>query len=151
MNELVSLPTLHFPTYPARIRSNTHTLEIYDDVRAQWVALTPEEWVRQNCLHWLLSRGFPKGRCSVERRLGRKGMRYDLLWLDAKLSPFLLVECKAPSIAVSTDTLRQSQWYNLTLRAPYVLLTNGLTTYCAAVDREGYVDILPDIPNYPSS
>ena len=149
MSDLVALPTLIFPTFPAKIDSSDGPLRIYDDVRRKYVALTPEEWVRQHCLHWMHQRGYPMGRCSVERSVDKNGMRYDLMWVDSEMRPFILVECKAPDVAVTTDTLRQSAWYNLTLKAPYVLLTNGRTAYCAKVDRDGVVDILADIPDYP--
>ena len=151
MSELVALPTLIFPTYEVKIDSSDGSLRIYDDVRRKYVALTPEEWVRQHCAHWLKSRGYPMGRCSVERTVDRSGMRYDLMWVDSNLSPFLLVECKAPDVRITGDTLRQSAWYNITLRAPYVLLTNGRSAFCARVDRDGAVDILPDIPDYPKA
>jgi len=149
MSELVALPTLIFPSYAVKIDSSDGSLRIYDDVRRKYVALTPEEWVRQHCAHWLKSRGYPLGRCSVERTIGPSGMRYDLMWVDAEMKPFLLVECKAPDVKVTSDTLRQSAWYNITLRAPFVLLTNGRSAYCAKVDRDGGVDVLDDVPEYP--
>lgn len=129
MSELIALPTLIFPTFEARISSDDGTLRIFDPVRKQHVALTPEEWVRQHCLHWLVGKGFPIGRCSVEKVLDKNGLRFDLLWLDNNLRPFLLVECKGADVGITTDTLRQSAWYNITLKAPYVLLTNGRVAY----------------------
>ncbi len=149
MSDLVALPSLIFPSFAVRIDSSNGGLKIYDEVRRKYVALTPEEWVRQHCMHWLASRGFPLGRCSVERSIGSTGMRYDLLWVDAYMSPFILVECKSPDVAISPDTLRQSAWYNLTLKAPYVLLTNGRSAYCAQVSADGTVRLLSDIPHYP--
>ncbi len=149
MQDLVALPSLIFPTFEARISTIDNVLKIYDPVRRINVALTPEEWVRQHCLHWLVSKGFPIGRCSVEKVLDRHGLRYDLLWMDAELKPYLLVECKAPSIAISNDALRQSAWYNVTLKAPYILLTNGRVAYCAKVNPDGAIDMCNDVPNYP--
>lgn len=152
MSDLVSLPSLIFPAIQPRLQSVHGSLRIHDPIRRQYVALTPEEWVRQHCLAWLTSaHAYPAGRCSVERQVGSTGLRYDLLWVDADLRPFLLVECKAPSVAITADTLRQSAWYNITLAAPHVLLTNGLTAYCARVDRDGVVHMLDDVPSYPSS
>ncbi len=150
MDELVALPTLMFPAIAARIETTDTGLKIYDTVRGKYVSLTPEEWVRQHCLHWLGTRGYPLGRCSIERSVGPSGMRYDMLWVDAHLNPFLLVECKAPSVAVSADALRQSAWYNLTLKAPYVLLTNGRQAFCVHVHADGVVDVLEDVPAYPA-
>lgn len=149
MQDLVALPTLIFPTYAARIDSSEGSLKIYDEVRRKYVVLTPEEWVRQHVIHWLLSKGYPLGRCSVERTISSTGMRYDVLWVDAHVTPFLLVECKAPSIDVSEHTIRQSSWYNLTLKAPFVLLTNGRTAFCASISKDGIVDVLDDVPAYP--
>ena len=149
MSDLVALPTLIFPSFEAKIDSTDGGLKIYDDVRRKYVALTPEEWVRQHCAHWLIDKGYPLGRCSVERVVDKSGMRYDLMWVDAELNPFMLVECKAPDVKITQDTLRQSAWYNLTLRAPYVLLTNGRSAFCAKVERDGIVDVLKDVPEYP--
>ncbi|NQW29720.1 MAG: type I restriction enzyme HsdR N-terminal domain-containing protein [Ignavibacteria bacterium] len=148
-NELVFLPSLIFPTYQTRISNDDMGTRIYDEVRKKLVALTPEEWVRQHCIHWFVSQGYPLSRCSVERTISKTGMRFDVLWLDANLHPFMLIECKAPNVKVSDHTLRQSGWYNLTLRAPYMFLTNGREAHCAKITRDGYVDIIPDIPKYP--
>ncbi len=149
MADLVALPTLIFPSFKARIDSTETGLKIYDEIRKKYVALTPEEWVRQHCLHWLHSKGYPLGRCSVERSIQSTGMRYDLLWVDAAIKPYMLVECKAPSVDISFDTLRQSAWYNLTLKAPYMLLTNGMVAFCAKVSNDGVTELVETIPDYP--
>jgi len=116
------------------------------------VILTPEEWVRQHCLRWIVSRGYPMSRCSVERVVDRStaapSQRFDLLWRDASLAPFLLIECKSASTAINDATLRQTAWYNLTLKAPYILLTNGLTAFCARIAEDGSIEPLTDIPDY---
>lgn len=151
MSDLVALPTLIFPTFAVRINSDDGSLRIFDDVRRSYVVLTPEEWVRQHCIHWLAGQGYPLGRCSVERRVDASGMRYDVMWVDAEMKPFLLVECKAPDIPVTTDVLRQSAWYNLTLKAPYILLTNGKSAFCASVAYDGAVEMIDDVPPYPAN
>lgn len=149
MSDLVALPTLMFPAIEPRIITEEGTLRIYDPVRKKYVALTPEEWVRQHCLQWLISRGYPMGRCSVERVLDSNGLRYDLMVVDEHNHAYLLIECKAPSVEVTTDTLRQSAWYNLTLKAPYILLTNGRVAYCAHIESDGAVEMIDDVPTYP--
>lgn len=151
MSDIVALPTLIFPTFAARIDTVEGSLSIYDGVRKKYVALTPEEWVRQHCIHWLASRGYPLGRCSIERTITGSGMRYDVLWVDATLAPFLLIECKAPNVAITEHTLRQSAWYNLTLRSPHVLLTNGMVAYCATISPDGTVKMAEDVPPYPAN
>jgi hypothetical protein len=149
MTNLLHLPTLMFPSFAARIEHDGEKATIFDVVRKKHVALTPEEWVRQSCMHWLFSQHYPQGRCSIERRIDSSGMRCDLLFSDKFLKPFLLVECKAPAISVSDITLRQTVWYNLTLQAPYMLLTNGLVAYCAKTERDGTLEMLDHIPPYP--
>lgn len=148
MSEMVVLPTLIFPSFAARIETDEKGAHIYDVIRKKYVQLTPEEWVRQTCVHWLISRNYPLGRSSVERRIDKTGMRYDILWVDREIKPFLLIECKAPTVPISEHTLRQSAWYNLTLKSPYMLLTNGLTAHCAKVASDGTVEFLQDIPEY---
>ncbi len=142
------LAPLIFPSFEMKLSTDGGSTKIYDVVRKTYVVLTPEEWVRQHCLHWLLSLGYPLGRCSVERSLKHGGMRYDLLWHDAHLHPYLLVECKAPSIAINQETLRQTAWYNMQLRAPYVLITNGNVAYCAGASANGILEQLDDVPPY---
>lgn len=144
------LSPLIFPSFEMKLSHEGSTTKIFDVVRKTYVVLTPEEWVRQHCLHWLLSLGYPLGRCSIERMLKRGSMRYDLLWHDAHLHPYLLVECKAPSIRITQDTLRQTTWYNMQLKAPYVLLTNGSVAYCAHAADDGSLTQLDDVPTYTS-
>ena len=146
------LPALIFPSFDMKISRDDHATKIFDPVRRSYVSLTPEEWVRQHCLHWLLSRGYPMGRCSVERSVERtsaaNAQRFDLLWRDAHLNPFLLVECKATTTPINDATLRQTAWYNLSLKAPFILLTNGLTAFCARIADDGMVEPQTDIPDY---
>lgn len=146
------LPPLIFPSFDMKVAHDGSAARIFDPVRRSWIALTPEEWVRQHCLNWLLQRGYPLGRCSVERRVDGKAhsaaQRFDLLWRDGRLEPFLLIECKAASISINDDTLRQTSWYNLTLKAPYILLTNGLMAFCAHVDDSGVLTPQSDVPDY---
>lgn len=150
MADTVSFPPLIFPAFQALLDTSGTTPRIYDAVRRQYVALTPEEWVRQHCLHWLVThRHYPVGRCSVERMMTGTGQRYDMVFMDGAMQPWLLVECKSYHKPVNLDTLRQSAWYNLTLQAPYILLTNGKVAYCAAVTANAEPVLLEDVPPYP--
>lgn len=147
-----TLPGLIFPSFDMKITSDGGNTRIYDPVRRSYVVLTPEEWVRQHCLHWLLSRGYPLGRCSIERRVTTtatsSAQRFDLLWRDEYLQPFLLVECKAPSVPLNESTLRQTAWYNIELKAPFIVLTNGLSAFCTKVNDDGSLTPQADIPDY---
>ena len=150
--EPLVLPALIFPSFETKITTRDGIVRIYDDVRKQQVALTPEEWVRQHCIHWLVDhKRYPLGRCSVERAVRGTLQRYDVVWMDEHMRPFLLVECKAPSVSITEDTLRQSAWYNLTLQAPIIFLTNGRSAVVAAVDADGSMRRLDDVPSYPGS
>ncbi|MFN4985466.1 MAG: type I restriction enzyme HsdR N-terminal domain-containing protein [Ignavibacteria bacterium] len=145
------LAPLIFPSFEMKISHEGNATKIYDVVRKAYVVLTPEEWVRQHCLHWLVSLGYPLGRCSIERMLKHGGLRYDLLWHDAHLHPYLLIECKAPSVKITDDTLRQTAWYNMQLKAPYILLTNGNVAYCAQMLADGSLKQLDDVPHYSNA
>lgn len=148
-----ALPELIFPAFDVRTEASTSGVRIYDAVRRQYVALTPEEWVRQHCIHWLISRGYPLGRCSVEKSLqigSETTMRYDVLWMDDQLNPFLLIECKAPTLALTDAVVRQSAWYNHTLKAPFIFMTNGRSAFCYQRQPDGTLQPCDDIPTYPS-
>lgn len=150
MADELHLPPLIFPSFETRISSDDGRLTIYDPVRRQRVALTPEEWVRQHCIQWFASRGYPLGRCSVERVVDERGQRFDVLWRDAELKPYMLIECKSFDVALTHAALRQSTWYNLRLHAPYMFVTNGRAAHCARVGSNGTVDLLDDVPPYPT-
>ena len=146
------LPALIFPSFTTKITTRDGIARIYDEIRRQHVALTPEEWVRQHCIHWLIThKRYPKGRCSVERTVRGTDQRYDVVWMDAHMQPFLLVECKAADVPLTNETVRQSAWYNLTLHAHYLLLTNGRTAIAASMDAHGELTRLNDVPDYPPS
>lgn len=147
-----ALPALIFPSFDMKVSHDGSATRIFDPVRRSWVVLTPEEWVRQHCLNWLLQRGYPLGRCSVERRVDGKAhsasQRFDLLWRNSHLEPFLLIECKSATMPINDDTLRQTAWYNLTLKAPFILLTNGRMAFCARVANDGSLLPQSDVPEY---
>lgn len=142
------LSPLIFPSFEMKIVRDDSSTKIFDVVRKAYVSLTPEEWVRQHCLHWLLSLGYPLGRCSIERMLQSKHQRYDLLWYDAHVTPYLLVECKSTDNAINAATLQQTALYNQELQAPYMLLTNGQVAYCVGWNNGSYTQ-LDDVPTYP--
>ena len=125
---------------------------MFDDVRRKWVALTPEETVRQLLIQYFKQeQHFPIARMSVERQLTVHGMlhRYDLVLFDKNAAPFLLAEVKAPTVRLDQDALDQAARYNLGLRVPYLFITNGIQTYCCKIDFENqsweFLDVLPSI------
>ncbi len=128
--------------------------EIFDGIRKKWVALQPEEMVRQALIKYLTELpGFSLSRMAVER--GVKGSttkkRFDILVYDFALKPFILVECKAPEVSLSEESFEQVSWYNYNIQAPYYILTNGATTYCCGVDQQQkMVSFLSEIPTLVS-
>lgn len=120
-----------------KTRAQGATQQLFDPVRRRWVALTPEELVRQLLIQYLLQElHFPFSRMSVERKLTLHGMtrRYDLVLFDVKGNPFFLAECKAPTIPLNQDVLDQAARYNLTMQVPYLFVTNGPRSYCCRID-----------------
>jgi len=125
---------------------------IWDDFRKKRVVLTPEEWVRQHVAHFLIQeKNYPKGRLIFERqiKLGKILFRVDLLFLDEHLKPALLVECKAPHIAIEQKVFDQLANYDMVLTAPLLLITNGIQHFCfkKSVADKKYL-FLQEIPDY---
>lgn len=116
------------------------------------MALTPEEWVRQHVLNYLVHElGCPASLISVEHTiaLNRLVKRADLVVHDRAAKPLLLVECKAPHVPMDQRVLEQVARYNLVFRVPYLFVTNGLVHYACRIDRtSGAVDFLGNIPRY---
>ena len=151
MSRLVDLPELNFPRATLFIRSAGENDEIQCLIRKKWLKLEPEEWVRQNLIHYLTTTlTYPLGLMAVEHRLTLNGVekRADLVCYNNDAQPVLLAECKAPNVPLSQDTLDQAARYNLVLNVPILLLTNGLNHYAVATDINSTVEILKSIPPY---
>lgn len=127
-------------------------MQIFDPVRRKNVALTPEEWVRQHLIQYLNeSLAYPLSLLSIEKSLTLNGMtkRYDLVAHGDTGFPALLAECKAPDVNITQDTFEQIARYNLILKVEWLVVTNGLETYCARVDLDARsVKFIPQIPRY---
>jgi hypothetical protein len=151
----VELPRLHFPEYNFTIKAANKGrpgFKIFDKIRLKYVALTPEEWVRQHLLTFLLEDlNYPKGLISVEKELKLAGLskRFDALVYDANHRPALLIECKAPLIKLNQSVFDQAARYNLVLRVPYFLVANGFEMFFCKIDHEnGTYDFLEKIPSH---
>ncbi len=142
---------LHFPQPHLRIQRLGEALQVWDVVRKQWVALTPEEWVRQHLIHYLIDhRGWSQGLMSVEKTLRYNGLtrRADLVLYSRAMQPVLLAECKAPDVAVGQAALDQAALYNRAMGVNYLLVTNGLHTSCGRiVAADAPMEWLSDIPH----
>lgn len=131
-------------------QSDDGVISIFDDVRNKFVVNTPEEWVRQNTIKFLMEeKGYPKSLIAIEKQfqLHRRVKRTDIVVYSNSGKPVILVECKRPSIKISQDTFDQAFRYNTHLKIPYVLITNGEELYCCLVEGEK-VSFIENIPSY---
>lgn len=147
------LPGLALPSIDARVREvAAGRFMIQCIARRKFVALTPEEWVRQHILGYLTAyRSYPQALLAVERTFPYQGMpwRADVVAYNRKAEPVLLVECKAPNVSIIQSTFEQAGRYNLVVGARYVAVSNGIDHFCFEVDREkSTTAFLDDIPNY---
>lgn len=141
---------LNFPSYSFRFKNSENKISVFDSLRKKFILLTPEEWVRQHAVHYLLwEKKFPASLLSVERQLKVNNLikRYDILAFNPDGSIHLVVECKASSIKINQDSFDQIARYNLSLNATYLMVTNGLQHYYCQMDydNERY-NFLKDIP-----
>lgn len=146
------MQALNLPTYKFKIKSNENKYSIFDIVRKKYVSLTPEEWVRQHFIHYLIEeKTYPISLIAVEKQLtiNKLTKRTDILVFNTKGTPEIIVECKAPSIKVTQHTFNQIARYNLKLNANFLIVTNGLKHYYCKMDfkNEEYI-FLDTIPNY---
>lgn len=125
---------------------------IYDTLRRKYVKLTPEEWVRQHFVHMLVERkGYPGALMAneVALKVGEKQLRADTVLYDSRLRPRMVIEYKAPHVAITQAVFDQIATYNLLLRVDYLVVSNGLSHYCCRMDYEGrQYRYLQDIPLY---
>lgn len=141
---------LNFPSYSFRFKNSENKISVFDSLRKKFIILTPEEWVRQHVVQYLLSeKKYPSSLLSVERQLKVNNLikRYDILTYNPDGSIHLVVECKASSVKISQDSFDQIARYNLSLNATYLMVTNGLQHYYCQMDyqQEKY-HFLKDIP-----
>ena len=143
---------LNLPRYEISEKRNGERLTIFDFLRRRHVALTPEEWVRQHFVHFLVEhKGYPKGLLAneVELSVGEKNLRCDSILYDPSLKPRMIVEYKAPSVVVTQKVFQQIATYNLLLHVDYLVVSNGLTHYCVKMDYDNQKYLfLDDIPDY---
>lgn len=143
---------LNFPIYSFRFKNSENKTYIFDEIRKKFIILTPEEWVRQNTLHYLIyEKKYSKSYINVEKLVKVNGInkRYDIVVFNSNGSIFLLIECKAPEVTISQQTFDQIAQYNLILKAEHLMVTNGLNHYFCQMDfeNEKYL-FLKELPDY---
>lgn len=143
---------LNFPVYSFRFKNSENKVAIFDEIRKKFILLTPEEWVRQHTVQFLLQdKKFPKSYINVEKliKINDLSKRYDVVVFQPNGEIFLLIECKAPEVPISQNTFDQIARYNLVLKAKYLMVTNGLNHYFCQMDfeNEKYI-FLKELPEY---
>ncbi|MFT3902565.1 MAG: type I restriction enzyme HsdR N-terminal domain-containing protein [Niabella sp.] len=120
--------SIQFPQPDFKVQHKNGAPYIFDRIRKKWLLLQEEEWVRQNWVQYLLqTMDYPQTLIALEKeiRLGELKKRFDILVYDTQLRPWMLIECKAPQVPLSDNTLGQVLRYNITLPAQYLIITNG--------------------------
>lgn len=143
---------LNFSNYSFRFKNSENKVLIFDEIRKKFIILTPEEWVRQHVIHYLLNElNFPKSLINVEKliKINDLSKRYDVVVFKSTGEILVLIECKAPSITISQATFDQIARYNLVLNAQFLMVTNGLNHYFCQMDfeNEKYL-FLKNLPTY---
>jgi hypothetical protein len=143
---------LNFPPYSFRLKNSENNTHIFDVIRKKFFVLQPEEWVRQHCIQYLLQeKNYPISLINVEKVVLINGLkkRYDIVVFSPDGSITLVVECKAPKVNISQSSFDQIARYNLTLKAPYLMVTNGLNHYFCTMNHDlGNYEFLETLPNY---
>jgi hypothetical protein len=143
---------LNLPSYKFKLKSSENKTLIFDKLRKKYMVLTPEEWVRQHYVYFLIEeKKYPISLIALEKQLtiNNRKKRTDILVFNSDGNPEIIVECKAPSIKITQDTFDQIARYNLKLKANYLVVTNGLEHFYCKMDFENETYIfLKDIPNY---
>ena len=146
--------SINYPAYQDKLQFSEKEGKryLFDPFRKKHIVVTPEEVVRQLFLHYLVAeKNYPSSLIAVEKQVtvhGRK-KRFDILVYDKQMNTILLAECKAPYIAITNAVFEQVAWYNYALRADYLVATNGLDTYCCAIDfKKKSYRFIKEVPEY---
>ncbi|MCX7862521.1 MAG: type I restriction enzyme HsdR N-terminal domain-containing protein [Bacteroidales bacterium] len=145
----MNLPKLNFPSFNFQLKENENLLFIFDRIRKKWIQLTPEEWVRQHVIWYLIEyKQCPESLIQVEYgfRVNQKLLRIDVAVFSSHIKPILLCECKSPSQSLTQKNLTQLGLYNLHYKSAFILLTNGFVHYCFYYNN-GW-SAVKEIPHY---
>lgn len=141
---------LNLPSFQARLQGPQDRLRIFDILRRRYVTLTPEEWVRQNFIHYLTDHlNYPVTLLANEVKLqvGKKTLRADSVLYDTQLRPRIIIEYKAPHINITQKVFDQIVAYNMQLHVEYLIVSNGLSHFCCKITDDGknylFIDHIP--------
>jgi hypothetical protein len=121
---------LKYPPFDVRVKNTGGQTFIFDFIRKKWLILTPEEWVRQHLLNYLVTeKKYPVSLIAIEKEIKLNDLkkRFDVVIYNTQMKPYILIECKAPFIELNTSVIEQVLRYNLVLRSGFVMITNGIS------------------------
>jgi len=143
---------LNFNSYQFRFKNSEGKISIFDEIRRKFIILTPEEWVRQHVVQYLLQeKKYPKSYINVEKVIKLNGLikRYDVVVFQPNGKLFLLVECKSADIIINQTTFDQIARYNMALESEYLMVTNGLNHYFCQMDYQSEkYNFLKELPDF---
>ena len=146
------MTVLNLPSFDYKIKKEKDRLFIFDIIRKRYIALTPEEWVRQHFVSYLISyKGYPLGLIGneISLRLNGQNRRCDTVIYDIYGSPLMIIEYKAPHITLNQEVFNQVIRYNIALKVKYLLVSNGINHYCCVMDYDNMCPhFLKEIPDY---
>jgi hypothetical protein len=145
---------LNLPKYNFRLKEENKIIYIFDQFRKKYLVLTPEEWVRQNFIRFLVDeKKYPPSLISIEVGLKYNTLqkRADVLIYNTHGQPYLMIECKAPGIRISQETFHQIAVYNMAFKVNYLVVTNGLEHFCCRMDyTNNTYQFLKEVPDFGS-
>lgn len=143
---------LNLPDFDYAIKKDDGKIWIFDVIRKKYLVLTPEEWVRQHFINYLVTElKYPKSLIKVEGGLtyNQLSKRSDIVVFDRDAKPWMVIECKSPELQIDESVLRQASMYNATLRANYLVVTNGVKHFCAHIDwHDNTTKLLTALPTF---
>lgn len=143
---------LNLPSFDAKVRKIDNKLSIFDSLRRKFVALTPEEWVRQHFINFLITeKGYPQGLIAneIQINLNNQKKRCDSVIYNSTLKPLVIIEYKSPDVNITQEVFDQIARYNIVLKVEYLIVSNGMNHYCCKIDYNNQTfQYLQEIPHY---
>ena len=143
---------LNFPLYQIPLKNKENKTLAFDSIRKKWLKLVPEEWVRLNCIEFLINeKKISRSLISVEKefKLNNLKKRFDIVVFNKKGEIHLLVECKAPNVKISQSVFNQITKYNLVLKSKFLMISNGINHYFFTMNFESQkIEFLKELPSY---
>ena len=143
---------LNFPLYQIPLKNKENKTLVFDSIRKKWLKLVPEEWVRLNCIEFLINeKKISRSLISVEKefKLNNLKKRFDIVVFNKKGEIYLLVECKAPNVKISQSVFNQITKYNLVLKSKFLMISNGINHYFFVMNsKRQKIEFLKELPSY---